>query len=234
MSRSQHQALRDLLRRMDEVRGLSEAPESATLVDPSDPSALLRTVGELVDELERSHRRLIETNVQLVSLREVAGRLAAAADVAETTRTVTRYLARAFGFEHAFLLLLNRAGGVLEGTWTRRSADREHNFTLEVPLCGDHGAVTRSLWLDRTVRLRDLERHPALVLPDGHPLQESLAHLGSLVSVPLKRHSMLPDAEPHELCGARCILGDIALVAPPPGADAGHWAAEREERQRHC
>ena len=234
MSRSQHQALRDLLRRVDEVRGLSEAPESATLVDPSDPSALLRTMGELVDELERSHRRLIETNVQLVSLREVAGRLAAAADVAETTRTVTRYLARAFGFEHAFLLLLNRESGTLEGTWTRRSGDRDHSTALELPLLGDHGAVPRSLWLDRTVRMRDLERHPALVLPDGHPLRESLARLGSLITVPLKRHSILPDAEPHELCGARCVLGDVALLAPAPGQDAGEWTADREERQRHC
>ncbi len=231
---SQRDALRDLLRRVDEVRGLSERPGGGTLVDPDDTPTLMRTVGELVEELERSHRRLIESNVQLVSLREVASRLVTAPDVAETTRTVTRYLAHAFGFEHAFLLLFERETGALAGTWTWRAGEREHSIAIEVPLLGDRGAIPRSLWLNRTILLRDPERHPPLLLPDGHPLQEALARLGSVACVPLQRHSAMPLSEPHELCGARCILGDIALLAPPPGAAAERWAAERDERQRHC
>ena len=31
-----------------------------------------------------------------------------------------------------------------------------------------------------------------------------------------------------------CILGDAGLLAPPPGAAADRWAAEREEAQRRC
>jgi len=30
------------------------------------------------------------------------------------------------------------------------------------------------------------------------------------------------------------VLGDVALLAPAPGQDAGAWTADREERQRHC
>src|SRR5512143_4040903 len=101
MAASQQEALRDLLRRVDEVRGLTEHPPGTESTAPDDPWALLHTVAELVEELERSHRRLIETNVQLVSLREVARRLVTAEGGDEATRTVTRYLARAFGFEHA-------------------------------------------------------------------------------------------------------------------------------------
>ena len=56
-----------------------------------------------------------------------------------------------------------------------------------------------------------------------------------MVSVPLQRsHTLLPGGETHELCGARCILGDAAVLAPPPGPAAETWAADREERQRHC
>src|SRR6266850_66417 len=105
MSRENHEALRELLRRVDEVRGLAERAEVPTAFEPDDTAALLRTVSELVEELERSHRRLIETNVQLVSLREVANGMVSSLDSGETTRTVTRYLHRAFGFEDAFLLL---------------------------------------------------------------------------------------------------------------------------------
>jgi PAS domain S-box-containing protein len=235
MTMSQRDALRELLRRVDEVRGLSERTSSTTVVEPDDTASLIRTVGELVEELERSHRRLIETNVQLVSLREVANHMVTALDTGETTRTVSRYLVHAFGFQQAFLLLLDRESGRLEGTWTHGAGEREHSFSLELPLLGDRGAITRSLWLNRTVLLRDPERHPPVLLPEGHPLRELLGELGSMACVPLQRsHSMIPGTEPHELCGARCILGDAALLAPPPGPAAETWAIERDERQRHC
>ncbi|HEY3216074.1 MAG TPA: ATP-binding protein [Candidatus Eisenbacteria bacterium] len=233
MSRSQRDDLRDLLRRVDEVRGLSEPTERPASIDADDTATLVRTVGELVDELERSHRRLIEANVQLVSLREVASSMVTTSDSGETTLTVTRYLARAFGFEDAFLLLVDRERGVLEGTWTHATDGREQAYRLELPLLGDRGALTRSLWLNRAVLLRDPERHPPLLLPDGHPVQDVLGGLGSVACVPLQRsHSIVPD--PHELCGAECILGDIALLAPPPGPDADRWAIDRDERQRKC
>ncbi|MBI3539948.1 MAG: PAS domain-containing protein, partial [Candidatus Eisenbacteria bacterium] len=233
MSHEQRAALRALLRRVDEVRGLAERSEVPTAIEPDDTAALLRTVSELVEELERSHRRLIETNVQLVSLREVANRMVTSLDSGETTHTVTRYLHRAFGFEDAFLLLVDRDRMRLNGTWTRGDGGREHSHALDLPLAGDPGALARSVWLNRTVHLHDPQRHLVAQLPEGHPLQEVFAELGSLATVPLQR-SQAPIAETRELCGARCVLGDASAVAPPPGAAAESWAIEREERQRHC
>src|SRR5438477_7209855 len=101
----QGEALRALLTRLDEVRGLSGPSSPGAPIDPRDPDAMLGVVAELVESLEKSHRRLIETNVQLVSLREVASRTAGTHDAGETARIVTRYLTRAFGFDHVFLLL---------------------------------------------------------------------------------------------------------------------------------
>jgi PAS domain S-box-containing protein len=232
---TEHDRLRDLLRRVDEVRGLAQRAESGTALEADDPESLARILEELVEELERSHRRLIETNVQLVSLREVASTMISTLDTGETTRTVTRYLARAFDFEDAFVLLLDPERGVLAGTWTHLTAGKEQSYRLEVPLLGDQGAVPRTLWLNRTLRLHDLARHPALALPHGHPLENVLTEIGSLVSAPLQRsQAVLPNAAAHELCGAGCILGDATVLAPPPGAAAEGWAAEREQRQRHC
>jgi PAS domain S-box-containing protein len=226
---------RDLARRVEEVRGLSEQAGVSVALAADDPSALLSVIAELVESLERSHRRLIETNVQLVSLREVASTLVTARDRSETTRLVTRYLATAFGFEHAFLLLLDRERGMLVGSWTERGPGRETHHTLELPLAGDRGVVTRAVWMDRPVLLRDPQRHPPLVLPPGHPLEDALAATGSLVCVPLQRsQAVLPMGESHELCGAHCMLGDAGVLAPPPGPAAEAWAMEREERQRRC
>jgi PAS domain S-box-containing protein len=227
-------SLRELLLRVDEVRGLSGRPEARVDLDPADAGALRAVLGELVEELEHSHRRLIETNIQLVSLREVASRMVNTVDAGETTRTVTRYLARAFGFDEVFLLLLDRDRARLDGTWTRGAA-HEQSLALELPLLGEPGAISRALWLNRTVHQHDARRHPAAVLPEGHPLQEAVAGLGAMVCVPLQRsHTVLPAGETHELCGARCILGDASVLAPPPGPAASGWVAEREERQRHC
>jgi two-component system, NtrC family, nitrogen regulation sensor histidine kinase GlnL len=234
MTMENRAALRALLRRVDEVRGLAERSEVRTAIEPDDTEALVRTVSELVEELERSHRRLIETNVQLVSLREVANSMVTSLDSGETTRTVTRYLHRAFAFEDAFLLLIDRDRGMLAGTWTHGSRGREHSYRLELPLVGDGGALTRCLWLNRTVHLHDPQRHVVAYLPDGHPLQETLAHLGSVGCVPLQRSQSVPLAGTHELCGERCVLGDARVLAPPPGAAADGWVAAREEGQRHC
>ena len=235
MNSTQRETLRALLRRVDEVRGLSEGVESPSVTEPVNADALLQTLAELVQELERSHRRLIETNVQLVSLREVASSTVSTLDGGEITRLVTRYLCRAFGFEQGFLLLINRETGRLEGSWTQIGEGREHSFNLDLALVGEGGALARALWLNRSV-VHHLPRiHPPALLPDGHPLQETLESLGSLACVPLQRsHNVLPVSEPHELCGARCILGDTAVMAPPPGRDSEAWIFEREERQRHC
>src|SRR5215470_3641666 len=122
---TEHDRLKDLLRRVDEVRGLAQRAESGTALEADDPESLARILEELVEELERSHRRLIETNVQLVSLREVASTMINTLDTGETTRTVTRYLARAFDFEDAFVLLLDPERGMLAGTWTHLAGGRE-------------------------------------------------------------------------------------------------------------
>ena len=235
MNVQQREALRDLLRRVDEVRGLGE--EHARRPAPSiRAEALLETLRELVEELERSRRRLIETNVQLVSLREVASRLANSLDREETTRTVTRYLARAFAIDDVFLLLVNREAARLEGTWTYREGGSEHSEALVVPLLGDPGAIPRALWLDRTIVLHDPGHHRPVHLPEGHALEDRMSDLDGVVCVPLQTSQPVSGGTggPHELCGARCIVGDLRALAPPPGAAAAQWAAQREERQARC
>lgn len=235
MEETRARDLRELLRRVDEVRGLSDGAETSTALEPGDTDALLRTLGDLVGELERSHRRLIETRVQLVSLREVASHVVAANDLGEATRTITRYLARAFGFRNVCLLLVEPERRVLIGTWTHREGAEERSVAVEVPATGDGGTLARAVWLNRTlVQLNSLQ-HPPLVVPDGHLLLDLIEDLGPMVCVPLQRsQSLVPGAEPHELCGARCILGDAAAIVPPPGPAAERWAHEREERQTQC
>ncbi len=227
MTESNRDTLRSLLRRVDEVRGLSDRAAGSAVVAIDDHDALVRTLGELVEELERSHRRLIETNVQLVSLREVAGRLTTTVDIAETTRTVTRYLRHAFGFDQVGLLLIDRERGVLTGTWA--CADGTTG-AIEVPLAGERGALTRAVWLNRTLLHHDCRRHPPAFVAQDHPLHEAFAALGSLATVPLQRS---PSGGGDAPCPA-CPIGDASMLVPAPGQSAEQWQAACEDAQRRC
>lgn len=230
MTEAKSQVLRELLRRVDEVRGLSDRSAATAVSGVDDTETMLRTLSELVEELERSHRRLIETNVQLVSLREVAGSLTHTVDTAETTRTVTRYLRHAFGFEQVGLLLIDRARGVLTGAWTGGEAGESAGTLLEIPLVGERGALARTVWMNRTLLHLDGRRHPPAFVPETHPLHERFQHVGSLASVPLLRS---PSGAAEAACDG-CQLGDAQLLVPPPGEDAGRWYADLESAQRRC
>jgi PAS domain S-box-containing protein len=230
MTETNSEALRALLRRVDEVRGLSDRSAATAAVGMDDTETLLRTLSEMVEELERSHRRLIETNVQLVSLREVAGSLTNTVDTAETTRTVTRYLQRAFGFDQVCLLLIDRGRGVLTGAWTGGRPGNEASELLEFPLVGERGALARTVWLNRTLLHQDCRRHPPAFLPETHPLYERFQHLGSMASVPLQRG---PSSLASGGCET-CMLGDSRMLAPPPGHAAATWYADLEAAQRRC
>lgn len=230
MTETKSQALRALLRRVDEVRGLSDRSAATAEAGLDDHETVLRTLGELVEELERSHRRLIETNVQLVSLREVAGSLTNTVDAAETARTVTRYLQRAFGFEQVCLLLIDRERGLLSGAWTGGRPGGQASEPLEFPLVGERGALARTVWMNRTLLHQDCRRHPPAFLPETHALFERFQHVGSMASVPLQRS---PSSIAHGACD-QCLLGDSRLLVPPPGPGAATWVSDLEAAQRRC
>jgi len=228
MAETSRDELRALLARVDEVRGLSQGAARATPAALDDPRALVPLVSDLLNDLELAHRRLIETNVQLVSLREVAGSLAGTRNVAEATRLVARYLRGALDFDQIGLLLVDRERGVLTGTWAWGGS----LAPVEVPLAEGDGAIVRALWHDRALQHEDPARHPALVVPDGHPLAAVFAEQSWLVCVPLEPAGGPPRSVPHADCQG-CAIGSGSL-APPPGTDAAEWRGRREAERRTC
>lgn len=228
MAESSREQLLALLRRVEEVRGLSEGGGTPALGALDDPAALVRVMDQLVDDLELSHRRLIETNVQLVSLREVASSLAGTRSAAEATRLVARYLRGVLDFDQVGLLLVDRERGVLTGTWGSPGS----LTPVEVPLAESDGAIVHTLWHDRAVQHHDPARHPALVLPAGHPLARVFAEQSWVACVPLEPATGPRGDAPHPDC-QNCTVGSAPL-APPPGTDASEWRAQREDARRRC
>ena len=163
MAESSREELGALLRRIDEVRGLAPGSGASETAALDDPAALVPVLAQLVDDLERSHRRLIEANVQLVSLREVASSLTTTRDAGEATRLVARYLRGALGVEQVGLLLVDAERGMLTGTWAWSGG----LTAVEVALSRAAGAIPAVLSGD--TRAGAVPQR-ALVLPREHPL----------------------------------------------------------------
>ncbi|MFM7231435.1 MAG: two-component system sensor histidine kinase NtrB [bacterium] len=217
-----------LARRVEEVRGLSHGSGQPGLGALDDPRVLAETVAGLADDLELAHRRVLESQVQLAALREVGRSLLETREVGEATRRIVRFLRGTHDLEQVGLLLVDRERGVLTGTWAAGAS----LTPVEVPLVGAGGALPRALWDGRTVQHHDPVRHPALVLPEGHPLARVIAGHSWYAGVPLEPASGPVTAVAHEDCTG-CALGRTAPV-PPPGADTAVWRGEVEAAQRRC
>ena len=135
---------------------------------------------------------------------------------------MTRYLARAFGFEDGFLLLLNRETGTLEGTWTRARAGASTALELELPLVGDDRRGRARAVAQPHVVVHDPAAATRRELLPGRPSAPGGARrprLDRLRAAPAQPHAAA-GGEPHELCGAALHPGRRPLLAPPPGQPA--------------
>jgi len=210
-------------RRAEEVRGLSQPPGGDLARAPDSPDGAGPMIARLVDDLEQSHRRLIETQVQLVSLREVAGTLAGSRDTVEATRLVTRYLRDVLALDQVGLLLVDRERGVLTGTWAW-TAGLE---SVEVALVTGEGAVADALWQDRTIESSEPRALPLLRLDEGHPLAAVFALPAGFVCVPLASASV-PHGGPARVGCEPCAVGAFPSGPGAISGDAG------PERRRAC
>ncbi len=238
MDESQREAIQRLLRRVDEVRGLESLPAGGEVEAGEETTRLLGAAEGLVEELEKSRRRLIETNVQLVSLREVAHSMVSSVGTEETTQTVTTYLHKAFGFEDVFLGLVHRDQSTLEGTWTRKTGTGHASLPFRIPLVGEpEGVLARSVWQHRPFTIHDARLHPPFDAPPETTLGDVLEAVQGYIAVPLQRSRTLFEADAAEgACDLACPFGPQgrgSWYTPPPGAN-GDWHDERSRLRQRC
>ena len=105
-----------LLKRVEEVRSLlSLPPKDYSAVD--EEALPVELCSELVESLEGTHRRLIETSTKLSVLQEIAEGMLSAVRPEEAMQTVCSYMHRVLGMEEIGLWVMNRETGILEGRW---------------------------------------------------------------------------------------------------------------------
>ena len=149
MSRRQetHRDNRALLKRVEDLR-------SFTTLNPSDyeslddETTLTRVCQDLIDALETTHRRLIETDTKLSVVREIAEGMLSNVRPEETLQTVSSYMHRVLGMDDVGLWLMNRETGLLQGRHTvyaEEGAGTEETALKPSDLDGKLGASFRHM-----------------------------------------------------------------------------------------
>jgi PAS domain S-box-containing protein len=125
-------ARRELASRLDDLRGLGILPSGTEATSLDHDGDLLALTRSLVDVLEATQRRVIETSIQLLSLRELVAKLLSLRTPEEVAETVTLYLHKAFDHERVLVGVYDPARESLEG-WVavRNGVSRCRPFTLE-------------------------------------------------------------------------------------------------------
>jgi two-component system sensor histidine kinase AtoS len=109
-------ARHELALRLDDLRGFGLLPVGDALsLEGEGP--LLGLARSLADTLEATQRRVIETSIQILSLRELVAKLLRLRTPGEVAETVTLYLQKAFDHERVLVGVYYAGSGVLEG-WT--------------------------------------------------------------------------------------------------------------------
>jgi PAS domain S-box-containing protein len=172
----------------------------------SDPARRFETfAGTLVNDLEESYFRLIKTNIQLLSLKEVGRSIIASLDRQRTVDSVLEYLHRGVGFNEFGLFTWRAEDGVFEGGVRRKSTAGFEWVPARFALPEADGVLARALGLQRSYLIKDAEAH-ALGTLHGEALFPDAA-FESYVVVPL-----LQNPPPHPVWERR--------GCPPEGCPA--------------
>ncbi|MFH0778519.1 MAG: PAS domain S-box protein, partial [Candidatus Eisenbacteria bacterium] len=166
-----------LLKRVEEVRSLLSLPERDYSSFDED-SVLVQVGSELVEILERTHRKLIETNTERTVLRETAENMLSSVRPEEAIQTVCFYLHRVLGMGDVGLWLMDRESAVLEGRWSEEGEEGAESIQHSFSILEAEEPLKEALWGLRTVVLQHHEACSTLGLRAGNGG-------GSVIVVPL-------------------------------------------------
>ncbi len=204
---------RHVVARVEAIKGVRS--NDAPLALWTDPTARLDAVTDgLVGDLEESYFRLIRTNIQLLSLKEVGRSIIASLDRERTVQSVIEYLQRGVGFQEFGLFTWNADDGVFEGGVRRHSSGEWAWAPERFALPELDGVMGRALGAGRPVLIKDAAMHPLGSL-HGESLCAAAA-AGSYVVVPLVSSS--PPACEWETRGC-----DAATCPASPAGAGKSW-----------
>ena len=135
----------ELLRRIDDLKGMGLHPVDGSDADGVHDGSFQELSLSLIDLLESSQRRVIETSIQLLSLRELVSDLLNMRTPDAVAKTVALYLHKAFDHERVMVGVWDEDEEALRG-WVavRRGSPRCSSFELTGSWSGNIRSLLQS------------------------------------------------------------------------------------------
>lgn len=137
----------------------------------------------LLTDLERSLYKLVEKNIQLLSLKEIGRTIISSMDEDKMISSVFDYLIRGVGYKETAFVLLRKSKRQFQGFVTIEKASRIIRRVVNFELGDLSGALFRSFSTGKPFLIKDVKMHPITELGSEQLFPEST--MTSYLCVPL-------------------------------------------------
>jgi PAS domain S-box-containing protein len=141
----------------------------------------------LLTDLERSLYKLVEKNIQLLSLKEIGRTIISSMDEEKMISSVFDYLIRGVGYKETAFILLRKSKMQFQGFATIEKASRIVRSVVNFELKDLSGALFRSFATGKPFLIKDVKMHPMTHLGSEQLFPEST--MTSYLCVPLTTSS---------------------------------------------
>jgi len=179
---------RELRRRIDEIqhrlgRLRSEGLFIEGKVRGTEDDIFYRMILTLLTDLERSLYKLVEKNIQLLSLKEIGRNIISSLDERKLIDSVFDYLIRGVGYKETALVLLRKKRGQFQAFVSIEKANRIVRSVVNFGLDDLTGACYRSFLSGKPYLIKDVKMHPIMEMESEALFPEST--MSSYLCVPL-------------------------------------------------
>ena len=179
---------RELSRRIDEIqhrlgRLRSEGLFIEGRVRGTEDDIFYRMILTLLTDLERSLYKLVEKNIQLLSLKEIGRNIISSLDEKKLIDSVFDYLIRGVGYKETALVLLRKKRGQFQAFVSIEKANRIVRSVVNFNLESLTGACHRSFLSGKPYLIKDVKMHPLMEVEGEELFPEST--MSSYLCVPL-------------------------------------------------
>jgi len=176
-----HQRIDEIQHRLGRLR--SEGLFIEGKVRGTEDDIFYRMILTLLTDLERSLYKLVEKNIQLLSLKEIGRNIISSLDEKRLIDSVFDYLIRGVGYKETALVMLRKKRGQFQAFVSIEKANRIVRSVVNFGLEDLKGACRRSFLSGKPYLIKDVKMHPLMEV-EGEPLFPE-STMSSYLCVPL-------------------------------------------------
>ncbi|HER42858.1 MAG TPA: PAS domain S-box protein, partial [Candidatus Eisenbacteria bacterium] len=157
-----------------------------------------RMIITLLTDLERTMFKLVEKNIQLLSLKEIGRNIISSLDEKKLVDSVFDYLVHGVGYREAAFIILRRRKQCFQAIVSIERNTRIVRRVVNFGLDDLDGAIRNALATGKAFLIKDVRMHP-LIDVDGEPLFPD-STMTSYICVPLMKSSGIGECCKSETC----------------------------------